>query len=264
MLRSTKSTLVVRLRISCGNLLKALCLFTPTQSSHTRFELLLKPDGVWLRSAGPSLMEGGDRPVQIPLYHLLGFIQMVQLALGESWRPRVIELPFAYHREIDQSPILGAENVLFDSEYAAIEIPAALLSTPMPYHLAPHAPCIDGTNAQAISNVASDFSGSLREAMLSCLSGEQCRIENIAALCGLPVRTLQRRLADQGVSYTQLLEETRRVKATTLIHQTDLPLTEVAFLLGYSDYPELSRAFQRWFQHTPKQFRMTEQQVTAA
>jgi hypothetical protein len=50
------------------------------------------------------------------------------VALGKSWRPRSIELPFKYNKVIAQSGYLGAENVYFDRRFSAIEVPLEALS----------------------------------------------------------------------------------------------------------------------------------------
>jgi AraC-like DNA-binding protein len=74
------------------------------------------------------------------------------------------------------------------------------------------------------------------------------------ALC-ISVRSLQRGLADSGTTFTLLLEETRRNAARQLLIGTRIPLTEIAFKLGYSELSAFSRAARSWFGEPPSQVR---------
>lgn len=70
-------------------------------------------------------------------------------------------------------------------------------------------------------------------------------LRELAEEIGMAWRTLQRRLAEGGLSYTQLLAEARcRVGAWRLLHTTD-PIAEVGFLSGFADQPHFTREMQR-------------------
>ena len=75
--------------------------------------------------------------------------------------------------------------------------------------------------------------------------------EFVASQLGLHPRTLQRRLSDEGVSLTGLLEETRQQLAERLLAENRLAIGEVAFLLGYAETSAFHRAFKRWTGRTP-------------
>lgn len=76
-------------------------------------------------------------------------------------------------------------------------------------------------------------------------------LEDVAAELSLSARTLKRRLADQGVAFSTLLEEARRDRALLLLRSPDLSLDEIADRLGYSDVANFGRAFRRWTGSTP-------------
>ena len=237
-------------------LLWTFCLQVPKQSSTRRVDIFSGPASVWLRDTGSSLLGDRQRDVQIRLYILLGMIQVVQLALGKSWRPRTIELPFKYNKAIEQSGYLGAENVYFDRAYSAIEVPIEALSARVN-----RKPGSSGSNnttkiARSLDRVPIEFNYSVQQAIFSCLSANDCHIDNIARLCGVSVRSLQRVLSVNGVSYTELLEQARRERSCDLVQRDEVPLELVAHSLGYSDYSKFSRAFQRWFRETPRQARL--------
>lgn len=80
-------------------------------------------------------------------------------------------------------------------------------------------------------------------------------LDEIAQALEMPVWTLQRRLSDHGVTYKELLEKIRKELAMTYLNQPHLPLTEIAFLLGYSELSAFSRAFHRWTGIAPRVYR---------
>ncbi|MEX2208263.1 MAG: AraC family transcriptional regulator [Myxococcota bacterium] len=76
-------------------------------------------------------------------------------------------------------------------------------------------------------------------------------MERIARALGLSGRTLQRRLAERGLVWKTMVEEVRRELALRYLKDVSTSLTEVAFLLGYSDLSAFGRAFRRWTGTTP-------------
>ncbi len=68
-------------------------------------------------------------------------------------------------------------------------------------------------------------------------------------------RTLHRRLKAEGKSFEGLKDEVRRDLALPYIQQADLPITQIAERLGYSETSVLSRSCVRWFAVPPRQLR---------
>ncbi|MBM7062582.1 AraC family transcriptional regulator [Pseudomonas sp. UL073] len=84
--------------------------------------------------------------------------------------------------------------------------------------------------------------------------GEPDRAE-LARTLHLSERTLQRRLAEEGSSYQQLLNDTRRQLAERHLRDGQLPAAEIALLLGYSEPSVFFRAFRHWTGLTPGEYR---------
>jgi AraC-like DNA-binding protein len=80
-------------------------------------------------------------------------------------------------------------------------------------------------------------------------------VEEVAALMHLSPRTLKRRLAEQGVTFSSLAESELRERAMLLLRSADLSLEQVAERVGYSDVANFTRAFRRWTGHTPARYR---------
>jgi AraC-like DNA-binding protein len=95
----------------------------------------------------------------------------------------------------------------------------------------------------------------VRRLLAKRIVGGDTRIDSVARELTTTARTLQRRLEQAGVSYQELLEETLREAAEQYLLDRSLPISEVAFLLGYSEPSAFHRAFKRWNNVTPLNFR---------
>ncbi|HCG38260.1 MAG TPA: AraC family transcriptional regulator [Pseudomonas sp.] len=107
----------------------------------------------------------------------------------------------------------------------------------------------------------SRFSGSkvmhrARQILCRLLPQGEPRREVVAQALCLSERTLQRRLQEEGSSFQQLLDDTRRDLAVQHLAQPDLAPLEIAYLLGFADPSNFYRAFKRWFGVTPGEYRL--------
>lgn len=78
---------------------------------------------------------------------------------------------------------------------------------------------------------------------------------DIAASVHMSASTLQVKLARAGLSFQRLLDEARHEIALGYIEQSRLSITEIAFMLGFSDLSNFIRAFKRWTGKSPTEFR---------
>jgi AraC-like DNA-binding protein len=77
----------------------------------------------------------------------------------------------------------------------------------------------------------------------------------VAQRLGVTKRTLARRLASEGHTFGEVLDGLRFDLATRYLHEQDLPISEVAWLLGYQETSAFDHAFKRWTGTTPMQTR---------
>lgn len=87
------------------------------------------------------------------------------------------------------------------------------------------------------------------------LPKQRCSLEQVALLLGVHVRTLQRRLASNGVEFEQLVEQVRCQQARQLLHHTSLGVAQIAQELGYRRPASFCRAHYRWYKCTPLEHR---------
>lgn len=102
---------------------------------------------------------------------------------------------------------------------------------------------------------------SVRGVIGKLLPHGQVTLEQTAAALGISERTLQRRLSEQDLNYSRLVDEVRFIKARELILKKE-KLTDVALQLGYADAGSFTRAFERWTGMSPMQYRKRFYQTT--
>lgn len=87
------------------------------------------------------------------------------------------------------------------------------------------------------------------------LAHGQVRVATVAEELGLSARTLQRKLADAGSSFQQVLDEARFALARDYLRQPGLTLVDIAFLLGYQEQSAFTHAFRDWSGMNPGAWR---------
>ena len=100
-----------------------------------------------------------------------------------------------------------------------------------------------------------EFVETLRGVLIRRRRSGWLTIDQAAALAGMSLRSFQRRLKDQGETFTELLDAARADVAKQLLQCTDRSLGQIAAELGYSKATNFARAFKRWTGKTPDQFR---------
>jgi AraC-like DNA-binding protein len=93
--------------------------------------------------------------------------------------------------------------------------------------------------------------GRVENLLIPLLHTGDARIETIAAKLGLSRQTLFRQLRTEGVTFEKVLDNLRHKRALYYLKIKKLPVTETAYLLGFSDAASFSRAFKRWTGESP-------------
>jgi AraC-like DNA-binding protein len=94
------------------------------------------------------------------------------------------------------------------------------------------------------------------------LKDERLNIDVVAKGLAMSSRSLQRALSEEGTTYQELLEQTRRGLAIRYLADPGAVIFEVAILLGFSEPSAFHRAFKRWTGHTPRQFQRLGAEVS--
>ncbi len=92
-------------------------------------------------------------------------------------------------------------------------------------------------------------------AIPSVIGTGNCNIEFVAEALGTSVKRLQRTLASENTSFSEILEKVRQNMALRLLTESDAPIERIAGLLDYSSTPPFTLAFKRWRGMSPLQYR---------
>lgn len=104
----------------------------------------------------------------------------------------------------------------------------------------------------------------MQQLLVRLLPEGEVSVDKVARALHQSTRTLQRRLAERGMSWQQLLDRTREQLARQYLRDPGLSLAEIGLLLGYSEQSAFTRAFRRWTGQTPQAYRMAQQTAAAA
>lgn len=166
------------------------------------------------------------------------------LLLGEEPDMVHVRLSIPYERACPIIEECLGENLEFGCDNDEIEVQQDLLEKPL-------------SRVGQANRVVPALDTTIRAAAL--ISGQLCvrpaGIDSVAAELGLTRRTLQRRLADCGVSFSDLVDVTRRDIALERLLTGAGSLKELSLDLGYSDQAHFTRTFRRWTGTAPSDFR---------
>ena len=95
----------------------------------------------------------------------------------------------------------------------------------------------------------------VENAISSLLPHGRVRMEDIARTLGMSERSLARKLAHEGLKFTEILEHLRRELAVCYLEDRKLHVSKIAWLLGFNEVSAFTNAFKRWTGKTPSQMR---------
>ncbi|MDE2362464.1 MAG: AraC family transcriptional regulator ligand-binding domain-containing protein [Hyphomicrobiales bacterium] len=162
----------------------------------------------------------------------------------------------SYHRRVFEG------GVEFNARYNEIVLPRRYLNYKAKGNLTLLKPVVDHYIRSRIRNMPicdQTVAATVSVAITSAFGSKLCTIEFVAASLGWNVKKLQRALAAEGVTYSQLLEIVREKMARRLLSESDAPVGAIAEMLDYSATPPFTAAFRRWTGRSPVAFRKRSQ-----
>ena len=188
--------------------------------------------------------------------------QLFRTLLGSRWQPQTVMFqhapvarPASYRRLLGLTPQFNSayDAWVFDSKLLSIPLSSAdeALHQLMQKHL------------DSLGRLSSnELPGYVQQLLRSFLPSGRVTLEQVAGYMMISARSLQRHLNEEGTSFQWLLDQTRQSMAERYLRDSTVSLTQLAELLGYSDLSAFSRAFQRWFGVSPRQWKK-QQHITA-
>lgn len=109
-----------------------------------------------------------------------------------------------------------------------------------------------------------NISGRIKQKIIEMLPSGDVDEEKIAADLGLSVRTMQRKLNDEQLSFSKMVADIRESLAKHYINEAHLSLSEISYLLGFAEQASFTRAFKRWTGKSPSLYRKQAANTIAA
>jgi AraC-like DNA-binding protein len=242
---------------------RALIRFEPLYASNYRGQSSLHEDarGAWLRFYSISPYNAYNRFVVDSV--LAGWIQQLGNLAGRRLPVEKVQIEFP-------APSYGARYaewfdcpVEFGAEQNQLRLEQAALNLRNPEHCPSTWHQLLELCEQELEQLTR--TRSLRERITQLLGpllhGREPDLQEVAARLQLPSWTLRRKLAEEGTQFRAILNDTRRDLAMAYIRDTELAFGEIAYLLGFASAEAFQRAFKRWNQQTPGEYRRSQRRV---
>lgn len=229
--------------------LEQMCKWAPVED--TNLQLWLEPCGANVKICSRIAGTQGISDLEMSQWLQNIFVlHIVRQFAGANWMPRVIAFEANYRPGMEVQSLWPHTRFMSGQKASWIEVPLQFLSLP---NLADVARSdLPETERQSFGN---DIVSVLRLALPSYLDEGGPTIAQAAEIVALSVRSLQRKLALVGLTYSGLLEQVRFNNAIKLLSSSENKIIDVAFSSGYADPAHFSRAFRRISGCTPREFR---------
>jgi AraC-like DNA-binding protein len=203
-------------------------------------------------------LHGGERPIPPQRVHfvLLMFVTFCRWVAARDMRP--VQVDFALPAPDRMEPYAKAFGcpLKFDAPAHRLVFSSADMTYPLPSYNQALADLHERFAGEYLLRLENNkISHKAREIIVRRLpDGEPMRGDVAKELC-LSERTLQRRLQEEGTSFQRLVDTTRQELAEQYLTRERLTLAEAAYLVGFSEQSTFCRAFKRWLNMSPTEYR---------
>jgi AraC-like DNA-binding protein len=186
---------------------------------------------------------------------------VVAMGWVPSALPTTFEVRFQHARPADTQHYARVfsdrATICFDQPVAGFSFPNSTLSSPLPSA----DPKLHALIRQHADNLlaelpqADSVTARVRVLLTQGFASGKSSADYVASSLHVSPSTLTRKLEREGTNFKTLHDEMRRSLALRYVGQSDLTLSEIAFLLGFSQSAAFHRAFKRWTEQTPLEYR---------
>ena len=166
--------------------------------------------------------------------------------------------------EFEHSPMSSMERyrrffpcaVKFNCEQDQLIVPKYLADAPLPTATPKFQQTLERLEKLEVHELESDFKQQVIVCIQQMMSSGHLSIESVCEVLAKSKRTLQRRLKEQGTDFKTLLETIRMEKARWYLVSSDIDVTLISEIVGYTDVGNFSRAFKRVNGLSPANWRL--------
>ena len=206
-------------------------------------------DDVWVQRRLPDALRRGRR--QVNDFALQIVMNIVRRGAGPQWRPAELHLEGPPPTHAEELAALATKSIRFGVSAETLVFPRSVLALRLP-------PAAGSSSTAGPPLPTLDFADSIHHAIRTLLELGELNLPNLAEAAGTSVRSLQRHLAGHGLSFAQLVDETRFEAASALLLDPGLRIVDVSAELGYTNAANFTRAFRRWAGVPPLVFRSAQ------
>ena len=224
--------------------------------ANTSLQLRLVESGQQLKVV-PDVDAGALQPTDETIDATMAFIvRMCRLMTNAQFGPLLVTFKHVDNGHVDEYVDFFQAPVYFSRNENALYFDADAIRQPVPAGNAELARETDRIAERYLATLdSSRVRDRVREILLTMLPSGETHQHAVARSLNTSVSTLQRQLRSEGWSYRQILDETRQTLALRMVREQRYSLGQIAYLLGFSDQANFSRAFKRWTGSSPKTFR---------
>jgi AraC-like DNA-binding protein len=177
---------------------------------------------------------------------------------GDSWRSRPVWFSHAAPADLTSHLRMFGPWVEFGRDYNGILLEVGDLEAPLPTSDAAMARHVKRYLEPMLAQAQETVSDKARRLVYDLLVSRRANAEHVAAHLGMTRRTLHRQLVRDGETFASIRHAVRTDLAPRYVEDRQLPLTEVAHLLGFSEESAFSRWFHAEFNCSPMSWRVAE------
>ena len=190
---------------------------------------------------------------------LAGYVRMGRFFTGVEQEVLGATFQHAAPADVSEYERMFGTTLKFGAPHNELAFRTEVLDLPVRFADAALKTYLDGLAAERLKRLSttSPTRERVRVALSDCLASAP-DLAAIARRLAMSSRTLQRRLKEEGVTYSEVLDEVRHQVAVSLVEDRRFSLAEIAALLGYADGSAFRSAFRRWTGHSPSDVRKSK------
>lgn len=253
--------LVGHLMQSCPTLeeaFKAVCSFSVLASDMFTYSISKTGDKVrlsfqpcipWVKISPLSARQAVDQA-------MAGTLNIFRILTGKKIFPELVHLTYPNQKGVSEYERVFQAPVKWNASSNTMIFTYEQLSTPvLSYDESLMGVFCDLIKKRFSKLNKETFVNKVKREIMTTFMGQIPSIESMAARFNITVRSFQRKLEEENLSYRQLCHELGKDFAASLLSNQHVKITEVASALGYSDTRAFQRAFKAWTGQTPSKFR---------
>ena len=191
---------------------------------------------------------------------IVAIVRVSRALTGRRFFPKRVSIGHARPRGIAKSTGLLGKRVEFGGDADEISFPTgsgewALVDADARLNKLLCKICEESLSSRK-SN-AGTFRTQIENTISPILPHGQAKVDVVAKRLGMSARTLTRRLAEEGVTFNEILQQLKATLAIRYLEEDGMPISRIAWLLGFEEASSFTHACRRWTGKSPRELRLS-------